>query len=74
MAAQRAVSTEEVEAYAAEAGLLFLETSAKDNTNITEIFEKIAVSLPAEVAEPQAPRRKEVDLKAQGNQAGGCAC
>ncbi|KAF8563755.1 hypothetical protein P879_07480 [Paragonimus westermani] len=35
---QRAVTTEQAQAYATENGLIFMETSAKDCTNISELF------------------------------------
>ncbi|KAG5456362.1 MAG: ras family-domain-containing protein [Olpidium bornovanus] len=37
----RQVPTEEARAYADEAGLIFFETSAKDGTNVVEIFTEI---------------------------------
>ncbi|KAI5309726.1 GTP-binding protein of the rab/ypt [Ascosphaera atra] len=43
---KRAVPTEEAEAYAREAGLLFFETSAKSATNVRELFTAIARKLP----------------------------
>ncbi|KAN0065572.1 GTP-binding protein of the rab/ypt [Thecaphora frezii] len=47
---RRAIPTEEAERYAAEEGLLFLETSAKDSYNVSELFTKIARKLPLEQA------------------------
>ncbi|MEW5299562.1 MAG: hypothetical protein WDW38_004397 [Sanguina aurantia] len=47
---QRAISTEEAQAYATENGLYFLETSAKSAVNVTELFFEIARKLPK--AEP----------------------
>lgn len=44
----RQVTTEEAEAYAKEAGLLFFETSAKTGQNVTELFTAIAKKLPVE--------------------------
>jgi Ras-related protein Rab-5C/Rab family protein len=37
----RQVSTEEASAYASEAGLLFFETSAKQSTNVDQVFTEI---------------------------------
>lgn len=42
--------TEEAEKYAAEENLLFLETSAKDSYNVSELFTMIARKLPLEQA------------------------
>jgi Ras-related protein Rab-6A len=41
----RQVSTQEGEAKAQELGLLFIETSAKQGTNIKTLFQKIASQL-----------------------------
>jgi Ras-related protein Rab-11A len=38
---QRAVSTEEAKRFAEKAGVLYMETSAKDATNVTEAFELV---------------------------------
>ena len=46
LAAQREVDNKEVKAYANENNLMFIETSAKTNHNITELFEQIAKKLP----------------------------
>ncbi|GAC98535.1 GTP-binding protein [Pseudozyma hubeiensis SY62] len=47
---RRAIPTEEAEKYAQEEGLLFLETSAKDSSNVSELFTMIARKLPTEQA------------------------
>ena len=50
----RQVATEDAQAYADEHGLFFLETSAKEATNVDALFEEIAKRLPkAEV--PRQP-------------------
>lgn len=55
LAARREVQTEEVEAYAQEEKLLFMETSAKTAYNVVEIFAAIAKKLPKN----QDPKRSE---------------
>lgn len=52
---QRAVSVEEAQAYAAENGLYFLETSAKTASHVNELFDEIARKLP----KPEAPPRQQ---------------
>ena len=47
---RRAIPTEEAEKYAQDEGLLFLETSAKDSSNVSELFTMIARKLPLEQA------------------------
>lgn len=42
----RQIPREEAEEYAAENNLLFMETSAKMNLNVTEVFEAIGHKLP----------------------------
>lgn len=42
----RKVSTAEAQSFAEEERLLFFETSAKSGTNVLEVFEKIAKSIP----------------------------
>lgn len=49
----RHVTTEEAQTFANDNGLLFLETSAKDGTNVDRLFEQIAEKLPrVEVPQP----------------------
>ncbi|KAF8562740.1 hypothetical protein P879_11053 [Paragonimus westermani] len=48
---QRAVTTEQAQAYATENGLIFMETSAKDCTNITELFTAVALRLPVDTGD-----------------------
>mmetsp|Transcript_6043 Transcript_6043/g.17073 ORF Transcript_6043/g.17073 Transcript_6043/m.17073 type:complete len:198 (+) Transcript_6043:1-594(+) len=55
--AQRQVSVDEGKAFAAQNGCLFLETSAKASTNVTELFLEIASRIPGQgAAQPQAPQ------------------
>ncbi|KAI9833539.1 MAG: Vacuolar protein sorting-associated protein 21 [Phylliscum demangeonii] len=42
----RKISTAEAKAYAEEEGLLFFETSAKDGTNVADVFTAIANAIP----------------------------
>ncbi|VDP66964.1 unnamed protein product [Echinostoma caproni] len=46
LAEQRTVSSEEAQVYASEYGLIYMETSAKNATNITELFTAVALRLP----------------------------
>jgi len=52
----RQVATEEAASYAEEEGLIFMETSAKLNHNVTEIFQEIARRLPKSTA-PAKPSK-----------------
>lgn len=75
----REVSTEEAQAYAQEAGLLFFETSAKSGQNVTELFTAIAHKLPLESVlnggRTGRALSKGLDLKANNNgSASGCQC
>jgi Ras-related protein Rab-5C len=54
LAEQRTVPEADAREYAAEAGLLYFESSAKDNLNVTELFVAIAERLPRREA-AQAP-------------------
>ncbi|RCI12365.1 hypothetical protein L249_0218 [Ophiocordyceps polyrhachis-furcata BCC 54312] len=53
---KRAISTNEAEAYAREAGLLFFETSAKTAENVRELFTAIAKKLPLDQVGPRHAR------------------
>lgn len=72
LASRRAVPTEEAEKYAAEENLLFLETSAKESYNVSELFTMIARKLPLDQA-ANAQRRGGTSLAAGGQQGGGRA-
>eukprot|EP00210_Caulerpa_lentillifera_P002336 g2241.t1 len=50
----RHVTIEEAQSYADENGLFFLETSAKDATNVDRLFEEIALRLPKVAIPPPA--------------------
>lgn len=78
---RRAIQTSDAEAYAREAGLLFFETSAKNATNVRELFTAIAKKLPLDQAGPRNlrsnPRPGGVDLRPEGpgtQGAGPCNC
>ncbi len=40
------MTTEEAEAYAASIDAIYLETSAKDNSNVEDLFVKLSTRLP----------------------------
>ncbi|KAF3138512.1 GTP-binding protein of the rab/ypt [Orbilia oligospora] len=77
---KRAIETADAEAYAKEAGLLFLETSAKTAENVQELFTAIARKLPTDQAGPRrgAPGIRGVDMNRTPQTANlngqGCAC
>lgn len=72
LASRRAVSTEEAQKYAEEENLLFLETSAKDSHNVSELFTMIARKLPLEQATNAQRAGRGSNLMA-GAQSGGRA-
>ena len=53
LADQRQVDLEEAKAYADDNNIFILETSAKSNTNVTEIFKQIATALPKNAPAPK---------------------
>jgi len=75
LAGRRKVDRDEAEMYAREMGLLYAETSAKDATNIDQLFIDVALRVPKSTA--SSPARKDVDLAgrkdgAPAKAAGGC--
>mmetsp|Transcript_18977 Transcript_18977/g.61156 ORF Transcript_18977/g.61156 Transcript_18977/m.61156 type:complete len:113 (-) Transcript_18977:902-1240(-) len=50
---KRRVSTEEAQEYAEENGILHMETSAKNATNVKDLFQEIADRLPKAPLQPE---------------------
>mmetsp|Transcript_6772 Transcript_6772/g.23127 ORF Transcript_6772/g.23127 Transcript_6772/m.23127 type:complete len:96 (+) Transcript_6772:482-769(+) len=78
--ARREVSAAEGEAKAREAGVLFMETSAKAGLNIKQLFRRLATALPGD-AQPAGAARPEgatvnlrLDKGAGAAEGGGCSC
>lgn len=73
---QRRVSVNEGRNKARELGAHFIETSAKENTNINALFDKIAEKLPDRQTEPressQGRGTGRVDLSTQKKKGGCC--
>jgi len=63
------VPKEEVDAYAAENGILHLVTSAKDGTNVKALFVEIAKKLPKN---PPQPEREAFPIEPQTEQNRSC--
>ena len=74
---QRQIPTEEAQAFANEAGLLFFEVSAKSGKGIKECFREIALKMPIEETLKRRRDRKRgtVDLnKRPSTNEQQCAC
>lgn len=78
---KRQVSIEEGESKAREAGVMFIETSAKAGFNIKPLFRKIASSLPGmeTLSSTKQEDMVDVNLRPQGSssqseQRSGCPC
>ncbi|NXF95486.1 RAB17 protein, partial [Eubucco bourcierii] len=74
LAAEREVTTEEGEEFARTKGLLFMETSAKSNHHVNEIFMSIALELLKREQEKAATlsRKSTVDLQESGTRTRCC--
>lgn len=85
-APRRQVPAEEGEARARAKGLLFIETSARDGSNVKALFRRLATALPGDAGRVSAAaggggggRRDVVQLRletraGEAPAAGGCAC
>ncbi|XP_074450683.1 ras-related protein Rab-17 isoform X2 [Larus michahellis] len=76
LAAEREVATEEAEEFARTKGLLFMETSAKSNHQVNDIFMAIARELlqreQAKASAPSPHGRSTVELGESGARTGCC--
>jgi len=67
----RRVTVEEAQAYSDENGIFFIETSAKDGTNVDRLFEQIAERLPR-VEVPQTNTGVTLDSSSRPEQKSTC--
>eukprot|EP00300_Choanocystis_sp_HF-7_P033276 c45593_g1_i1.p1 GENE.c45593_g1_i1~~c45593_g1_i1.p1 ORF type:complete len:211 (-),score=56.35 c45593_g1_i1:172-804(-) len=75
MAADRQVPTDMAAKYAADNGILFIESSAKSGENIAAIFARIADKLPVGAAPEAEPAGTEtLDGGGNGGNGGGGGC
>ncbi len=77
LADKRQVSAEEGEAKAKKLNVLFFETSAKSNTNIKQMFRKLAEALPGhDGSKDGGTNSQNVDIQVgqRGQKKSGCAC
>lgn len=66
------VPTEEARAYAEEIGAMFVETSAKEDPNIQDIFVELSKRLPAR--EPPPPPTDTLSLEATSASSSSSCC
>jgi Ras-related protein Rab-5C len=73
LASERQVDLEEAKAFADDNNCLLIETSAKSNQNVSEVFKAIAQKLPKDVA-PSRPTGVPLDpdIVGENKQSGGC--
>ena len=71
---KREVSITEAQSYANEHGLNFIETSAKDSTNVTEAFEKLAQDIVNRIENEPPLENTGALLIAQPQEPSGCGC
>lgn len=75
MESRRKVESEEAVKYATDNEIIFMETSAKDNTNIRELFMAVAARLPDTVTAPERetfPLVPTGDRGGNSSKSGGC--
>lgn len=68
---RRGVPREDAQKYAEEEGLVFLETSAKDSSNVSELFTMLARKLAVEQAATAQRRSGAAGAQQQQQRAGG---
>ena len=72
---KRQVSTEDGESKAKKMNVLFIETSAKSNHNIKQMFRRLAEALPGQDRPGADANNQNVDIQVGQRQKGkGCAC
>ena len=72
---KRQVTTEEGETKAKKLNVLFIETSAKSNHNIKQMFRRLAEALPGQDRSGNDTNNQNVDIQVGQRQKGkGCAC
>ena len=60
------MSTEEAQKYAESVGCPYFETSSKDNTNISEVFDALLQqALKQEPDRPKSPAQPETEITAE---------
>ena len=71
---KRPVSAEEGEAKAKKLNVLFVETSAKSNQNIKQMFRKLAEALPGQDAAKTDSQNVDIQVGQRKTGGKGCAC